>query len=127
MISSRVLKPTQIVCRKAKLASFNSPGYCVFLSSGGALSAQNNNFLSHIVDCWTKTNNNNVVVMAMGRRLLLPIWHVYKIEGALSCAGSAYIFQFVLRDPNKRIRSIYHHIMIRLYTQWISYLPYSYI
>ena len=37
-----------------------------------------------------------------------------KIGGALSCAGSGYIFQDVLRDPNKRLKSTYHRIMLGL-------------
>ena len=39
-----------------------------------------------------------------------------KIGGSLSCAGSAYILQDVLRDPNKRTKSIYHRIMLGLST-----------
>ena len=41
---------------------------------------------------------------------------VGKIGGALSCVGSAYILQDVLRDPNKRTKSIYHRIMLGLST-----------
>ena len=39
---------------------------------------------------------------------------VGKVGGALSCVGSAYILQDVLRDPNKRTKSIYHRIMLGL-------------
>ena len=39
-----------------------------------------------------------------------------KIGGSLSCAGSAYILQDVLRNPNKRTKSIYHRIMLGLST-----------
>jgi hypothetical protein len=41
---------------------------------------------------------------------------VFKIGGVLSCVGSGYIIQDVLRNPDKRTKSIYHRIMVGLST-----------
>ena len=49
---------------------------------------------------------------------LNDVWVVIglKVSGLLSCAGSGYIVQDVLRNPNKRSKSIYHRIMVGLST-----------
>ena len=41
---------------------------------------------------------------------------VQKIGAVLSCMGSSYILQDVLRDPNKRTKSIYHRLMVGVST-----------
>ncbi len=38
----------------------------------------------------------------------------YKVGGTISCIGSTYIIQDVLRHPDKRSKSIYHRIMVGL-------------
>ena len=40
----------------------------------------------------------------------------YKTLGTISCLGSGYILQDVLRNPDKRTKSIYHRIMVGLST-----------
>ena len=52
----------------------------------------------------------------------LTTWNAYsgqyalKIGGTISCIGSGYIIQDVLRNPDKRNKSIYHRIMVGLST-----------
>jgi hypothetical protein len=47
---------------------------------------------------------------------LIKLQVIGKIGGALSCVGSAYIVQDVLRDPDKCAKSIYHRLMVGLST-----------
>ncbi len=50
----------------------------------------------------------------------MPSWnHLFeqigfKVGGTISCIGSAYIIQDVLRHPDKRSISIYHRVMVGL-------------
>jgi len=39
---------------------------------------------------------------------------IYKVTGSISCIGSGYIIQDVLRHPDKRSKSVYHRIMVGL-------------
>ncbi len=41
---------------------------------------------------------------------------ILRVNGTISCIGSVYIIQDVLRHPDKRSKSIYHRIMIGLST-----------
>jgi hypothetical protein len=50
-----------------------------------------------------------------------------KITGGLSCAGSGYIIQDVLRDPDKREKSTYHRIMLGFSTMDVFFSFFFYV
>ena len=39
---------------------------------------------------------------------------IWKVTGSISCIGSGYIIQDVLRHPDRRSKSVYHRIMLGL-------------
>ena len=46
---------------------------------------------------------------------------IFKVVGSISCLGSGYIIQDVLRHPDKRSKSVYHRIMVGLSAMDIFY------
>ena len=44
----------------------------------------------------------------------LQLQIVAKVGGVISCIGSGYIIQDVLRHPDRRSKSVYHRIMVGL-------------
>lgn len=52
---------------------------------------------------------------------------ISKIGGSISCIGSIYIIQDVLRSPDRRSKSIYHRLMIGLSTMDILLSFFQYV
>ena len=52
---------------------------------------------------------------------------VFKVGGFISCIGSGYIIQDVIRHPNKRSKSVYHRIMVGLSAMDIFYSFFAFV
>jgi len=57
----------------------------------------------------------------------LSLQIIYKVGGTISCLGSGYIIQDVLRNPDKRSKSIYHRIMLGLSTMDIFFTFFAFV